>query len=366
MNWLGIILGAAAFILIGAFHPIVIKAEYYIGKKCWWVFACLGVICAIVSLLIDNIVISSIIGVLAFCFFWSILELFEQEKRVKKGWFPANPKKKGVLMVVALLVCAVSSAREYKVCGPQGGLAMNITLPEGFDQSADKCPMVILMHGIFSSKDFQPMPQIAKSLARQGIASIRFDFGGHWRSEGKMINMTIAKELEDARAIYDYVASLPYVSSIAILGHSQGGVIASMTAGILASEGKSPAALVLLAPGTVIKEACQGGHFFGNTFAPEDPPEYIKCFGTFKLGREYLVSTQELEIYETAEAYQGPVCIIHGDNDQTVPLWCSEKFVQIYNDNEFHLMAGENHRLSKKTKEDVGIVTSFLLSKQVD
>lgn len=94
MNWLGIILGAAAFILIGAFHPIVIKAEYYIGKKCWWVFACLGVICAIVSLLIDNIVISSIIGVLAFCFFWSILELFEQEKRVKKGWFPANPKKK--------------------------------------------------------------------------------------------------------------------------------------------------------------------------------------------------------------------------------------------------------------------------------
>lgn len=279
---------------------------------------------------------------------------------------PPSHMRRHLLILVTLLVCAVSSAREYKVYGPQGGLAMNLTLPEGLDESTDRCPMVILMHGIFSSKDFLPMPQIAKSLARQGIASIRFDFGGHWRSEGKMINMTIAKELEDARAIYDYVASLPYVSSIAILGHSQGGVIASMTAGILASEGKSPAALVLLAPGSVIKEACQGGHFFGNTFDPEDPPEYIKCFGTFKLGREYLVSTQELEIYETAEAYQGPVCILHGDNDQTVPLWCSERFVQKYNDNEFHLIAGENHRLSKKTKEDVGIVTSFLVSRLIE
>ncbi len=93
MNWSGIILGASAFVLIGAFHPIVIKAEYYIGKRCWWVFALAGIIFAIVSLMIENLVFSSVIGVLAFCCFWSILELFEQEQRVKKGWFPANPKK---------------------------------------------------------------------------------------------------------------------------------------------------------------------------------------------------------------------------------------------------------------------------------
>ena len=95
MNLTGIILGASAFFLIGAFHPIVIKAEYHLGKKCWWAFAIAGIICAVISLMIDNIILSSIIGVLAFCFFWSILELFEQEKRVKKGWFPENPRRKG-------------------------------------------------------------------------------------------------------------------------------------------------------------------------------------------------------------------------------------------------------------------------------
>ena len=94
MNWSGILLGAAAFLLIGAFHPIVIKAEYHIGKKCWWAFAIAGIICAAISLLIDDMVLSAVIGVLAFCFFWSILELFEQEKRVRKGWFPGNPNKK--------------------------------------------------------------------------------------------------------------------------------------------------------------------------------------------------------------------------------------------------------------------------------
>ncbi|MBO7458075.1 MAG: DUF4491 family protein [Paludibacteraceae bacterium] len=26
--------------------------------------------------------------------FWSILELFEQKKRVERGWFPKNPNKK--------------------------------------------------------------------------------------------------------------------------------------------------------------------------------------------------------------------------------------------------------------------------------
>ena len=31
-------------------------------------------------------------GVTAFSCFWSILELFQQKKRVEKGWFPANPK----------------------------------------------------------------------------------------------------------------------------------------------------------------------------------------------------------------------------------------------------------------------------------
>ena len=100
--------------------------------------------------------------------------------------------------------------------------------------------MVILMHGIFSSKDYNPMPVLAKGLAKAGIASIRFDFNGHGKSEGRKQDMTIEKEIADAMAIYEYVRALPYVTDVGFLGHSKGGVVASMSAGRLVEQGIAP------------------------------------------------------------------------------------------------------------------------------
>lgn len=92
MNFSGIILGFVTFLCIGLFHPLVIKGEYHFGTKCWWVFALLGIGMLIGSLLIENIYLSVIFGVISFSSFWSILELFEQKKRVERGWFPKKNK----------------------------------------------------------------------------------------------------------------------------------------------------------------------------------------------------------------------------------------------------------------------------------
>ena len=95
LNFMGIIIGVATFLVIGLFHPLVIKAEYYIGVRSWWLFLLAGIVTAVASLLVDNLFVSIILGVVAFSSFWSIGEVFEQKKRVEKGWFPANPKRKG-------------------------------------------------------------------------------------------------------------------------------------------------------------------------------------------------------------------------------------------------------------------------------
>ena len=94
LNFSGIIIGVVTFLVIGLFHPLVIKAEYYIGVKSWWLFLLLGIVSAVASLLVENLTLSILLGVVAFSSFWSIGEVFEQKKRVEKGWFPANPKKK--------------------------------------------------------------------------------------------------------------------------------------------------------------------------------------------------------------------------------------------------------------------------------
>ena len=269
-------------------------------------------------------------------------------------------KRTLLLLIVLLTAFSPLKAASYEVRGPQGGLAMKLTLPEGFHPETDRCPMVILMHGIFSSKDYNPMPALAKGLAAQGIASIRFDFNGHGKSEGKMVDMTIEKEIADARAIWEYARKLPYVSGIGLLGHSQGGVIASMLAGRLADEGTPPESLVLLAPGAVIKEACQGGKFFNARFDPADPPAYIRCWVFMKLGREYLLTTQHLDIYGTAASFEGPVLLLHGTKDSIVPMWCSEKYVQTYGGNaQLVKIEGENHTITKKRKDVVAHTVTF-------
>lgn len=92
-NLLGLIIGICTFLIIGLFHPVVIKCEYYFGTKCWWWFLILGIMGVILSIMVADVFFSSLLGVFAFSSFWTILEVFEQEGRVKKGWFPRNPKR---------------------------------------------------------------------------------------------------------------------------------------------------------------------------------------------------------------------------------------------------------------------------------
>lgn len=93
MDFNGIIVGAATFLIIGLCHPLVIKAEYYIGKKSWWGFLAVGIVLAGISLTISDTTLSTVFGAGAFSFFWGIGEVIEQEKRVLKGWFPENPRR---------------------------------------------------------------------------------------------------------------------------------------------------------------------------------------------------------------------------------------------------------------------------------
>ena len=94
MNFTGLLVGLSTFLIIGLFHPLVIKAEYYLGTRCWWMFLMAGIVFCALSLVVENLIASTILGVTAFSSFWSILEVFQQRERVRKGWFPEGPGHK--------------------------------------------------------------------------------------------------------------------------------------------------------------------------------------------------------------------------------------------------------------------------------
>ena len=94
MHFTGLLLAISTFIIIGVFHPVVIKTEYHWGTRPWWLFLIAGLTCIGASLCIADTIFSAIVGVTGASLLWSIGELFEQNKRVEKGCFPMNPKRK--------------------------------------------------------------------------------------------------------------------------------------------------------------------------------------------------------------------------------------------------------------------------------
>lgn len=90
---LGPAIGLATFLIIGLFHPVVIKTEYHFGTRPWWIFLLIGIAAVASSVIIADVFWSSILGVFGFSSFWTIKELFEQRERVIKGWFPKNPRR---------------------------------------------------------------------------------------------------------------------------------------------------------------------------------------------------------------------------------------------------------------------------------
>lgn len=91
---LGLSIGLMTFLVIGLFHPVVIKCEYYFGTRCWWWFLLLGIAMCAVAVAVSDVFLSTLSGVVAFSSFWTIKEIFEQRERVRKGWFPMNPRRK--------------------------------------------------------------------------------------------------------------------------------------------------------------------------------------------------------------------------------------------------------------------------------
>ena len=93
LNLQGIGIGLLTFIIIGIFHPLVIKGEYYFGKKVNYAFLLAGLVCLGFAFAVESLIACTILAIVAFSCFWSILEVNHQVRRVEKGWFPMNPKR---------------------------------------------------------------------------------------------------------------------------------------------------------------------------------------------------------------------------------------------------------------------------------
>ena len=239
--------------------------------------------------------------------------------------------------------------------GAKGSLAAIIQKPEL--RAGQQCQMVVLCHGFGGNKDAKMFELLADSLANHGIASIRFDFNGHGESEGDFVEMTVPNEIEDAKKVYEYVRDMRYVNKVAILGHSQGGVVASMTAGELPDDF---AAVVLMAPAAVLRDDAIRGNTMGKTYDPYGDFEYIDIWGKH-LGRDYVKTAFRLPIYETAAHYQGPAMIIHGTGDRVVPYTYGLRYHQMWKGSAYEELEQFDHGFMQNVYRAARLASDFLI-----
>lgn len=265
-------------------------------------------------------------------------------------------------MAISLATSLALSAQTKEILsldGSQGKLYAELQKPAS---DGGKIPLVIECHGFTSNCNTPLMRDIANDLQAQGIASLRFDFNGHGKSDGEFRNMTVLNEIDDLKDVISWAQSQPWVESISLLGHSQGGVVVSMTAGEL-GDGVIKN-VVLMAPAAVLRDDAIRGNTMGAQYDPWNlQGDYVELPRGERLGRGYIETAVNLPIYETARRYTGPVLVIHGTHDRIVPYTYSQRYEEGYKDCQLILIPDEDHSFSRNTAEAALYATDWLAAR---
>lgn len=228
----------------------------------------------------------------------------------------------------------------------------------------EKLPVVIICHGFGSDCNRPLIKAIANDVVEQGMIAIRFDFNGCGKSDGLFQNMTVPNEIDDLKHVVSWAQKQPWTKDISLVGHSQGGVVVSMTAGELgAGEIKCEA---LLAAAAVLRDDAIRGNTQGASYDPYNMKgDYVELpprmdGSTLKVGRDYIQTAMNLPIYETAGNYTGPVLILHGTHDRIVPYTYSMRYHEKLKNSELHLISDEGHTFANTCDESALLVADWL------
>ncbi len=224
-------------------------------------------------------------------------------------------------------------------------------------EEGEKMPIVIMMHGIKMSTGQYPYFELMKMFGKRKIATFRFDFYGHGRSEGEFERYLLSKGVEDAEAAINYVKGLDFVSDIMMLGHSMGANIAIIKASEHPDIIKH---LILLAPATVLYTMKERGVSFGMKIDFDNLPDRIVYNEDFILRKEYFLQLKNYNYNELAKDFPGKVCIIIGEHDERIPLPYAEELNSKYPNSELNVIKDGTHMLNDCGEEVVSLAKKFI------
>ena len=216
--------------------------------------------------------------------------------------------------------------------------------------------LVIILHGFGSTKDRPHNIQAAKAMREAGCATLRFDLYGHGESGGEFRKHTLFKWISNTLTVIDWARENGF-KRIYLSGHSQGGLAAALTAGMEHDRIKG---LILRAPAFLIPECARKGNMLGNSFDPNHIPDIAVALNGLSLDGNYARTAQMIHV-EDAFRFTGPVLILHGAEDDIVPLDDSRKASEQYMDCELKVMTGETHHFNRHPEQMMQLLKDWIV-----
>jgi len=194
-------------------------------------------------------------------------------------------------------------------------------LPDG----RTKVPGVLLLHGFTGHKAeiHRMFVKLARKLVAHGIGCLRFDFRGCGDSAGEFEEMTLRTKLCDATVALKFLARQNRINSkrLALVGFSLGGAVA---AHLVAREKTHIKSLVLISP------VAEGAVILDEFATPEAVASLAQTgitdyFGNL-VGVQFIRQFADMKPLREIVKCQCPVLLVHGENDETVPVEHSKMY----------------------------------------
>ncbi|NBJ88604.1 alpha/beta hydrolase [Acutalibacter sp. 1XD8-36] len=237
---------------------------------------------------------------------------------------------------------------------PSDGIKLHVKLEK--PQNTEKCPLAIVIHGFTGHMEERHIVEVSQAMNEMGIATLRVEMYGHGKSEGRFEDHTLYKWVTGALAVVDYAKTLEFVDSLYLCGHSQGGLLTMLVAGMKRDDFK---AIIPLAPAWMIPDGARQGNLVGQSFDPEHIPDMIE-FGGLKLNGNYIRVAQTIHVEDEIQRYTSPVLIVQGDADEAVPLQYARRAAELYANAKLVIVPGDTHCYDHHLEMVTGAVRDFL------
>lgn len=208
---------------------------------------------------------------------------------------------------------------------------------------------VVMTHCFTCSKDYKVLAWTARSLAKKGLAVLRYDLTGLGESDGNFVDTTLSTDLEDLRSVCRWLQEEGLPPN-ALVGHSMGGMISILaapsvdsvrTVAVLASSSELDRFTRLLSPDHWSELETKGA-------------TTVDVMGrSYALGRERMEDLRRHSILEVAARLKNRFLVVHGGDDKVVPIAEGMRLFEAAPfPKAFYTVAGADHLFSRRAHSE--------------